>query len=304
MDAALIAERNAFKRKAMAVPVLENKKVCLPKKEEPPKRPSSSSSKKSSKPSSATEKLDIARLKGMGGTSQYKFSVLARIVRHMKSRHMEGEDHPLTLEEILDETSQLDVGGKTRQWLEAEALNNNPKIKVCADIHPTSYQFKPPFELRNKKMLIKLLKQRDLNGEGGVYRDDIHESLAKGDKIVQNLILDQKIIEVPRPCDKKKVLFYHDHTADFNIDDEFIKQWRSVSVDGIDDNKIEDYLSKQGITSMQDQGFKKFIAPKRKKGGGARKNRAPKDNAHLSGVLEDYGDDSTKALTKTNFIKK
>lgn len=130
MDAALIAERNAFKRKAMAVPVLENKKVCLPKKEEPPKRPSSSSSKKSSKPSSATEKLDIARLKGMGGTSQYKFSVLARIVRHMKSRHMEGEDHPLTLEEILDETSQLDVGGKTRQWLEAEALNNNPKIKV------------------------------------------------------------------------------------------------------------------------------------------------------------------------------
>jgi hypothetical protein len=45
-----------------------------------------------------------------------------RIVRHMKSRHMEGLDHPLTLEEILDETNQLDVTGKTKQWLLTEAL--------------------------------------------------------------------------------------------------------------------------------------------------------------------------------------
>jgi transcription initiation factor TFIIE subunit beta len=290
MDAALIAERRAFQQKAMAVPVLENKRV---KREEPSssKKPSYSA-KKPPKPPSATEKLDLSRLKNMGTTSQFKFSVLARIVRHMKNRHMEGEDHPLTLEEILDETSQLDVGSKTRQWLQMEALNNNPKIKVCDD--GNSYMFKPPFELRNKKSLLNLLKRRDLNGDGGVYRDDINESLAKAEKVIQNLIYDSKIIEIPRPCDKKKVLFYHDHTTDFEVDDEFKKQWRSVSVDGIDDNKIEEYLSKQGITSMQDQGFKKFVAPKRKKGGGNRKRKAPKDNEHLLDVLEDYSEDSTK----------
>jgi len=205
---------------------------------------------------------------------------------------MEGEDHPLTLEEILDETSQLDVGAKTRQWLQMEALNNNPKIKACDD--GTSYMFKPPFELRNRKSLINLLKRRDLNGEGGVYRDDVNESLAKAEKIIQNLIFDGKILEIPRPCDKKKVLFYHDHTTDFDVDEEFIKQWRCVSVDGIDDNKIEEYLSKQGISAMQDQGFKKFVAPKRKKGGGNRKKRLPKDNEHLLDVLEDYSEDPTK----------
>ena len=74
----------------------------------------------------------------------------------MKQRHMEGEDHSLrflasqylpkrsriiylgcginyfllSLEEILDETNQLDVSGKTRQWLQQEALNHNPKIEV------------------------------------------------------------------------------------------------------------------------------------------------------------------------------
>lgn len=33
----------------------------------------------------------------------------------MKTRHQEGESHPLTLEEILDETNQLDVGNKVKQ---------------------------------------------------------------------------------------------------------------------------------------------------------------------------------------------
>ena len=44
---------------------------------------------------------------GGGGSSQYKFAVLTKIVRHMKHRHMEGEDQALNLEEILDETNQV-----------------------------------------------------------------------------------------------------------------------------------------------------------------------------------------------------
>lgn len=33
----------------------------------------------------------------------------------MRTRHQEGDMHPLTLEEILDETNQLDVGTKVKQ---------------------------------------------------------------------------------------------------------------------------------------------------------------------------------------------
>jgi transcription initiation factor TFIIE subunit beta len=52
---------------------------------------------------------------------------------------------------------------------------NNPKIEVVED----RYQFRPPYKLRDKKGLIKLLKRRDLNGEGGVMYDDIIESLGE-----------------------------------------------------------------------------------------------------------------------------
>lgn len=32
----------------------------------------------------------------------------------MRTRHQDGDMHPLTLEEILDETNQLDVGNKVK----------------------------------------------------------------------------------------------------------------------------------------------------------------------------------------------
>lgn len=73
------------------------------------------------------------------------------------------------------------------------------------------------------------------------------------------------------------------------IDEEFKKLWRSVAVDGIDDNKIEEYLEKQGIRSMQDTSLK--LAPKMKMRKAAAKKRTfkkPRDNEHLKDVLETY----------------
>ena len=51
----------------------------------------------------------------MSGSSQYKFGVLAKIVKHLKNLHQDGAEHALSLEEILDETNQLDVGVKISQ---------------------------------------------------------------------------------------------------------------------------------------------------------------------------------------------
>ena len=70
-------------------------------------------------------------------------------------------------------------------------------IKVLAQVTDDQrYMFKAPFKLRDKKSLLKLLKRRDLNGEGGVFFDDVNESLPKAEKIVQSLTGDGKIIQV------------------------------------------------------------------------------------------------------------
>ena len=124
----------------------------------------------------------------------YKFGVLTKIVRHMKTRHMAGEDQPLTLEEILDETRQLDVTSKIKLWLSTEALNCNPKISASERMTPDgpqyTYLFKPPFEISSKKMLIRLLEKYDRQGLGGIFMEDLQESLPRCEKII-NILLDQ-----------------------------------------------------------------------------------------------------------------
>lgn len=110
----------------------------------------------------------------------------------MKTRHQEGESHPLALEEILDETNQLDVGTKVKQviwfqynifhfitshflkWLQTEALINNPKIEVSPE---GKFLFKALYKLKDRKSLLKLLKQQDLKGLGGILLEDVQESL-------------------------------------------------------------------------------------------------------------------------------
>lgn len=59
----------------------------------------------------------------------------------------------------------------------------------------------------------------------------------------------------------------------------------------MDDQKIDEYLEKQGIRSMQDHGLKKAAPIKRKKPVNRRKQfKKPRDNEHLVDVLETYDD--------------
>ncbi len=78
MDAALLREREAFKRKAMAIPTVEKRKI-----NKTASSSSASASSASARDSSARAKLDLAQMKSIAsGTSQFKFGVLARIVRY------------------------------------------------------------------------------------------------------------------------------------------------------------------------------------------------------------------------------
>ncbi|KAK2702207.1 hypothetical protein QYM36_019180 [Artemia franciscana] len=134
-----------------------------------------------------------------------QFGVLAKIVKHMQKRHLEGEDHPLSLDEILDETTQLDH-------------------------------------------------------------------------------LQNDIIRLPG-ADKDEVLFYNDKTISFNVDEDFAKLWRQVPVD-IDDEKIEQYLQKQGMKSMQNTKKRQVATVlSRKQMMKKRGLKRARDNVHLADLL-------------------
>lgn len=284
MDPALLKDRELFKKRALTTPAVE-------------KRPAPSSSDSSKKKKSkldpgvtpgAKQSSDPSNgsfnLKALSGSSGYRFGVLAKIVNYMKTRHQRGDVHPLSLEEILDETQHLDIGIKQKQWLMSEALVNNPKI----DTVEGKYVFKPKYNLKDKKALLRLLDKHDQRGLGGILLDDIEEGLPNAQKAIK--ALGDQIVFVTRP-DKKKILFYNDKNCQFTVDEEFQKLWRSIPVDSLDEEKIEDYLKRQGISSMQESGPKRVLAvPKRKKPGSNKNRKFKTHNDHLAGVLKDYTD--------------
>lgn len=63
-----------------------------------------------------------------------------------------------------------------------EALVNNPKIEVLPD---QKFVFKAMYKIRDRKSLLRLLKQQDLKGLGGILLEDIQESLPHSEKALK-----------------------------------------------------------------------------------------------------------------------
>ena len=280
MDSSLLRQHQAFRNRALATPVVE-------KSSKRPASPSASKlQKKTVQSKNAAKKVYPSNFShAISAGNKHKFSILADIVKHMKARHQKGDTHALSLDEILEECHIEDkVTSSQKHWLLSDALPNNPKITVHNEFNSDidKFTFKPKYNIKDKKALLKLLDQHDQRGLGGIMVDDIIEGLPKAKKCLK--ILENKIIFVTR-SDKKDIAFYNDKSCEYDVDEEFKQLWRSIAVDSIDDNKIEEYLNMNNITTVGKTTTK--VAPQKRKKVN-RKRKFKMHNDHLNGVLEDY----------------
>jgi len=233
--------------------------------------------------------------KTMTSWSQNNFSIIAKIVKWLKERHLSGDSEPLTLDEILDETEQTEISTRTKNWLENEVLEQNPRVRAIkpeGDVKgPNKYQFRPLIDVKDRKTLRKYLMDKYQAGEGAVWMDDILESLPHANRAIKWLVDNDFIVVITRQIDKKKIVFYNEGKQEEKIDEEFIKLWRSISVDGVADDKIEEYLEKHGIKSIQDLESKKMEPTQKRRKIMRKPNKNFKaHNDHMKGILEDYAE--------------
>ena len=222
--------------------------------------------------------------------------IFPKIIMHMKQRFQRNENFGISIDEILDELQIYDVPSKTKLNLDTQVLPNNPKLASSVEDNVRKYTFKPYFKIRNKRELVALLKEHQAQGLGGLVLDDIQESMTTDDfdKIFNGKKASDDFVLLTGKG-KKKIVFYNDRSAVegiINVEEEIVKYWRDVAVDGMDDTKIDDYLEKQGIASMKDAFAAAKLAPGALKRKTAAKGRqSKKHNEHLTGLLDEYNPD-------------
>ena len=97
-----------------------------------------------------------------------------------------------------------------------EAIVSNPKTEVT----DRKYAFKPKYNLKDKKVLLRLLNKHDQRGLGGILLEDIEEGLPNSQKAVKALGDQIPFVNLP---DKKKILFFNDKSCQFSVDEKFQK---------------------------------------------------------------------------------
>merc|ERR1712226_17422 len=225
------------------------------------------------------------------------FKALGKVVDLMRDRHKDNINYPMTFAEIQDALlekhgTSFYIPPREMTWLKTEALPNNPKINMDDQ---NRFTYKPPYSISGRKNVIKLLKNHDLHGEGGILVDDIEESLPreKAKNTIAQVKENPAVTSIQR-SDKKQVLFLNDTSLDIDVDEDIQKLWNSVQVSGIELSKIEEYLQKHDIQSMQDTGgSKSFAKNPKKKAAAAPKKRMWNQkvhNTHMGDVLQDYSD--------------
>ncbi|VDP06335.1 unnamed protein product [Soboliphyme baturini] len=293
MDASLLKQHSVFMKRAASQPTIFNVG----------KRSADQKEEKGKKSKTLTESKTVYRLiwflvanfdyKTAKASMAASFGVLAKIVDHMKKRHLEQSNWSLSLEEIFEELQMFDLTMKTKysNQLTFQVLPQNRRISSDED---GKFIYKPPYKVKGKNSLINVLKRHDLEGKGGVLMSELADCIPMPEKIVQaSLSLEDAVSVIPVNVNKRKdmALFYNDPESSLKIDEEFKGLWRSIAVDHLDEKKIAEYLRKHSIDSMKD------LAPKKLSGAGmngrrkaARKRNVIIHNEHLaqSGLLKDY----------------
>lgn len=213
----------------------------------------------------------------------------------MKERFMRKENYPISLEEILEEIKpQIEANTKTRQILDNQILVNNPKLESKFEDGVRKYWFKPTYVLNKPRDLVALIRDQQSKAHGGILLEDVQDSMPNADEVIKKLG-DEIVVLTGKS--KKKVLYYADkNSADhIAVEEDLVRYWREVPVDALDENKIEDYLEKQGIASMKDNnGANKDHLPAPGRKSTTKGRQSKKHNDHLKGVLNEYNPDLVK----------
>ncbi|XP_003383616.1 PREDICTED: transcription initiation factor IIE subunit beta-like [Amphimedon queenslandica] len=306
IDPSLLKDREAFKKRSRATPVVE-KKVSKAKVTAD-SRPSASKPKKKKKASQfsrpkpnilhtgTSDSIKEAAKHGHRGKNPAR--ILKAVVDMMKERYLTKVYDPLSIDEILKEIDLEELHSEIKQRL-YEELRRNRKIRYYSEADRFIFLPSLGHQVRSKTQLLAFLQDRESKGMGGVSITDLKEAIPQTEKVLRKLEKDIFRLKCGERDKNEEVVFYNNHDYDITVDESIVSQWRQVSVDGQSERDIEKYLENVGLGAMQGETRKRKAPTQQRKT--SKKSRQTKIlNTHLeTDLLKEYSEDGTQLTTPT-----
>lgn len=252
------------------------------------------SSQKTSRPKSTFNRSKTSSdfsgdFQPQSAASKTRFLKLTNIVEKLQERFLGGQTDPVTLDELIDEAGLI-IDASDRHWLVSEALLSNEKIDVKRVDDTNRFVYKPPLDLKfpKKTPLLNLIKARHDKCEGAVTVDAVRETIpkARADIIIDSLTKSGDVVKVSN--NKREILFYADRNYNLQVNPEFIDAWRKISVEGLDDKKILEFLSTHGHHGLAKNAPRQAQSTTKPSKRGGRRPNTMKHNEHVADQLMDF----------------
>ncbi|MEN2500228.1 MAG: Transcription initiation factor IIE subunit beta [Marteilia pararefringens] len=172
-------------------------------------------------------------------------------------------------------------------WLNNHALQSNPKIYVDPD-DITKFRYNPKYSFQNASELLLTLKAMQIYDGSGMLVEDIEECLDDTPRVLEKI--STKIHILTKNKNKTQIVFYKDPEFEPIVDEEIQKLWRGHSLEGKDSLKIEQYLTKKGLSCLKDRSDinNGSLSQNKKEKSNKIRSNSKLFNTHLDGVLQDF----------------
>jgi len=214
---------------------------------------------------------------------------LATVVEALRARYVSGRTDPITLKELIEECN-LSIG------LCPRTLQSNQRIHSVEIDGIIKFAYKPPLDLQvpRKQHLLNLLKSRYENCEKMITMDEVQESLppTTAHKFVTSYVESGNVVKVTN-ADKQEVLFFTDPDNKLNVNGEFVRVWREISFERLDDKEICDYIDVNGHYSLKKPTSTNTQTSKKKPKTTRRHTNTTMHNEHVADQFMDYSNHSS-----------
>ncbi|XP_030376664.1 uncharacterized protein LOC115625669 [Scaptodrosophila lebanonensis] len=171
-----------------------------------------------------------------------RVGVVTKCVKVLRARYQADIMVAMGFKDLLRDSRLDNIEEDLKTWLMRYGLPKSIKVDC---VKPNKFRYKPKYDIPNARAFLTLLRDHERRGLGGIWLEDIKESLPHAEKVLEKTRDSYHVVY--RKVDKRVVIYYRKKSLDIVVNPGLQDIWQEISVAYLTDSQIEAHLKSRGI---------------------------------------------------------